>query len=877
MTSCHPTIGFVTLESTNSYPTQLFLGANDAATQLGCTLVTFSMNEQLLYANGTSLHLYEHIEKFIDRQGLDGLLFWTAGILRDHEAAPRLIGPYHTLPTVSLGVELSGVPSVLMDNFGGMFDLVTHLITQCQRRNLAFITGTPTNRDAQLRLAAYRAALAQHGLPVVEEAIVPGAFRWDSRALGAQAVVELLDRRGLHPDAIVAASDDLAIGALEELQRRGIDVPAEISVTGFDDLPEAMLLYPPLTTVAQPAYTLAWRGVALLLQIIAGAATTTAISIPTTPVIRRSCGAEAAATTALPLSALHFELRYTDEQRLSGGEPLGDGARHYYRNLLEGQLMALSLHQSTEQTAHIRDALLTAFEQSILRADPTVLTQTLEQRLANLQQQERLYAWQQGLLAVVEDFAQRNQWTALSISASASTAVFCQLLDQQIRLFFAEAINRAMHYQHVVEQQQLSLLHMVSHGLLLANDPHQILTIFQEKLPQLGITLAYVATYDHFDPVTDQVCLLVAYEAQPPTAPLATNQLYSTAALASGDLISQGRQLKLVLIPLYSTNIEAGFVIFGFGPRSYQFYTQLASMLGYSLVSTSLFGEMQSYAAQLEEHVSLRTAELQQTNQQLQAEVAERKRVEAQLAVAYEQAVSSSQLKSEFLATMSHEIRTPMNGILGMTELLLYSELDEEQHSYATVVLEESEKLLRIINDILDFSKIEAGKVLLEVAPLAPHVELEKVIRLLTPQAQSKGVRLSHTIADNVPSLLHGDATRLHQIMMNLIGNGVKFTEQGAVTAILSCLPPPTADDAVAHCRLQLVVRDTGIGMSADHLKNLFQLFVQGDRSTTRRFGGTGLGLAITHRLVSLMGGQIEVESQVGVGTEFTVTIPFVV
>jgi signal transduction histidine kinase/DNA-binding LacI/PurR family transcriptional regulator/ActR/RegA family two-component response regulator/HPt (histidine-containing phosphotransfer) domain-containing protein len=706
------------------------------------------------------------------------------------------------MPMVSIGIALDRMPSVVVDNAHGIRLAVEHLIEEHGFRRIGFLCGPEGHAEAAERYRVYREVMAERGILVDEAWIVSGDF---SHASGRAGVRQLLDGHGVVLEALVAANDSLALGALEELRRRGIRVPYDMGLVGFDDVEGARISTPPLTTVHQPLGRLGMRAGELVGCLLRGENVAECTVLDAELILRQSCGCMAV------------------DLRRQGGLPAADvgglSLEQQRPDLLQ-QLEAAAAGTSAVDGSSIWcRRIADAFVADMAREQPAVFVVAWDQVLQEVVAAGSDLSLWHGVLSALRRFV-------LPFLSSPSSQAQAEELWQQARLLLGEAIERRVAARYLDEQTQRD--HVAQLGLQMATtfDVPLLMDLLAENLPGLGVKAGYIVRYEGQLHPTPRRHLELAYGPWGRSDLSAQGKHFDAEQILPDGIIMDESPFVLVADPLFFRQEHLGYALFGWDGRVP--YAELSRQLSSALKGATLVEKVRSEQALAE---------------------------------------AANLAKSAFLANMSHEIRTPMNAVLGMAQLMGHGQLEPKQRRYLDTMKDSAASLLNILNDILDISKIEAGKLDFDLGPFELRDEVANALRPLKAKATEKGVEVKWWIDPDLPQVVSGDVLRLRQILTNLVGNAVKFTDAGEVEIRLR----PYESDGKGDL-LHFSVRDSGIGIAPEEHKRIFATFEQVDSSATRRYGGTGLGLAISVRLAALMGGRMWVESRLGVGSTFHFT-----
>jgi signal transduction histidine kinase/DNA-binding LacI/PurR family transcriptional regulator len=827
----HPTIGLLIGWLSTWLQESHWLGVADAAREQDVNLICFA-GERLRSPAGFEAQgnvLYD----LVDTEQVAGLVIWSS--ILGMYLAPRemadFICRFHSLPLVSSERAFEGIPGVFQDDYQGMREAVAHLIEAHGYRRIAFIRGPKGHPATQQRYQAYTDELTEAGLPVDPNLVSPPCGWWD----GATAMNLLLNERGLHPstdfEAVVGANDMLALDAMAALQARGIRVPDQVAVVGFDDQGDARAVTPPLTTVQSPHYEMGRQTATLLLSQLRGEPVPERVTLPTALVTRQSCGCMSSAV----MEAAADPGTWTNETF----ETALAARRKAITAAMEHAIGALPHGLDPEWATHLLDSFADEMcggaSGSFLSTLNEVLCQTVDAGDDPATRQGQGIAAWQGVISALR----RHALPCIGGNEALSQA---ENLWQQARVLIGEIAQRVQVHRDLKTEQQAQTLREIEEALITTFDVDELMDVLAEGLPRLGIPSCYLSLYEdpqpyeYPQPAPEWSRLMLAYsgvdgpalnrvEGLPPGGRIELDpdgRRFRSRELVPKSLWPQERRYSFLVESLHFREHQLGFVLFEVGPRDGTVYTKLRAQ-----ISSALYGALL---------------------------LRERKLAEEAL-------VHSNKELRQFAYVASHVLQEPLRMVKSYLQLIerrYKGQLDADADDFIDFAVNGAERMQTLIHDLLEYSRVTThGKLF---APTDCTTTLHHALANLEIAIEENDAVVTH---DELPTVL-GDETQLLRLLQNLIGNAIKFRKK-------ETRPEIHINAERAGDEWTFSVRDNGIGIDSGYFERIFMIFQR--LHSREEYEGTGIGLAVCQKIVERHGGRIWVESEPGKGSTFYFTI----
>jgi signal transduction histidine kinase/DNA-binding LacI/PurR family transcriptional regulator len=812
-----PTIGLLTDWLEYGYQTSVYAGIADVVQEQDVNLISFvlgSLEEPYGFVVQRNI-----LGDLVSPDVLDGLIVMS-GALSNFVTAEELsafVEGYRLLPMVSIAIALPGIPSVLVDNASGMRGAVNHLVEEHGLGRIAFIRGPVGHEEADARFRVYKETLEDHALPFVPDRVVTGDFTIDS---GAEAMRALLDERGLSPpdgfEAVIAANDFMALGALQVLSERGKRVPEDVAVVGFDDVEEGRYITTPLTSVRQPFYRQGRQAATMLLEMLAGGGVAEEVVFPTEVIVRRTCG------------YLRVARDVTEEfdgscDRLPPHESLESALSAQREAILAEMTLALADSSRGADPAW-SEQLLASFSTEIDGEPTGAFIATLDGILRQaMLEEDDAEAWHAALSVMHRHLLPVLACDNVELSRA-------DMLWQRARILVGEVARHVQINKRLQGEQQAIVLSQISSALNRTFPLAELTDVIAEELPRAGVGACYLSLYEEGQEMPPEWSrLMLAYDEN---GRIEVGEGYR---FPSRDLVPQGmlpetHRYNLIVLPLFFRHEQIGFVVFGMEERVRRIYEIMRQQISSSLKGALLIEGLEQAERALEQ----KAEELVQSNQELE----------------------------QFAYVASHDLQEPLRMVTSYLQLLKRrygGQLDEAADEFIEFAVDGASRMQQLINALLMYSRI--GTKGEPPVPIASEKALNQALLNLQVAIEEKQAIITY---DELPIVV-ADELQLAQLFQNLVGNAIKFHREG--------VKPEVHIGARREGHMwQFCVRDNGIGIEPRHFDHLFELFRR--LHARDEYPGTGIGLAVCKKIADRHGGRIWVESEPELGSTFFFTLP---
>jgi signal transduction histidine kinase/DNA-binding LacI/PurR family transcriptional regulator/CheY-like chemotaxis protein len=795
------TIGYLASNIVEGNGHSLWQGIKEEAQAQGIRLVTFAGIE-LRYPK-PFYHQDNQVYELVDRQQLDGLIVWSSSLASfiGYEGFKDFCQHYHPLPMVGIGMPFAGIPSVLLDSYQGMRAAITHLVQIHGKRHIAFISGPELHYEAQERLRAYHDVVAEFGLESNPDLISPPC-RWDEQD-AAQAMRLIREERGVQFDGVAAVNDNLAYGVMTYLQGQGLRPPEDYAIVGFDNSTTGRVCSPPLTTVPNRIRERGQKALSMLLARINGEEVPEVVILPASIKIRQSCGCQDPFIVQASMPPGKFPLLVEKESP--------EKIRSYVLLQLQRAVM-------DDPFPRWPAKLLNAFKSSLDTQTSIAFLSTLNDLVqASIQAEYEIRGWHAAL-------SELRRWVVAYEKGKPDRLEYAERLIHQGRVMVGEISARSQAQQEWLRNRQLRSLLRLRQGISACETLDNLMDILARELPNLGFTGGCLALYvDNSHPL-EGVRLALAFKQGRRLSEIEGQVFVPATQLVPPFWLDMSESLNLVVHPL------------NFG----------AEQLGFMIVQAGVFETVNHQLLREQIGSAVKNVLLIEQNMQLYR----------QARLSQQMAEEANALKSRFLSMVSHELLTPIVLLVGLSEMMLREGIDnrpqlpEPYRQDLTRIHASSQQLGSLVRDVLDLTRSQMGQLALVKKPIRLEETLDPVKLVGEQMASSKGLEWRVNLPEHLPFVL-GDASRLQQVVLNLVNNAIKFTSEGSVSLTV------TVDNGA----VTVAITDTGLSVPVAEQQAIFDEFRQSERTVARGYGGLGIGLAICRQIIELHGGKIGVSS----------------